>query len=262
MPSITISKRSYFYQDCGEGLPFLLFHGFPFSSESFWPQLEKPPVGVRLLMPDHRGFGQSSLGNDSTTTMEDMAEDGLALLDALSLPTAIVGGLSMGGYVAIALTRLNPGRVRGLCLIDTQSLPDNDETRLKRETAAQDAEQHGVDGLVDSMLPRLMSKSASPQVKERVKKMMRSQPKGAVAAASRGMATRLDGKDILSRFFGPCTIVVGEEDAITPVEKAKVMHELVKGSTLDVIAHAGHLSNLEQPEAFGKSVERLITACR
>ena len=95
MPTLSITGRSYFYEDRGEGVPLLLFPGFPFTSESFWPQLEAPPKGVRLLVPDHRGFGQSAPGQ-GPTTMEAMAEDGLALLDALNLGIALVGGVSMG----------------------------------------------------------------------------------------------------------------------------------------------------------------------
>lgn len=254
MPTLSLSGRPYFYEDRGRGVPLLLFHGFPFTSESFWPQLERPPQGVRLLVPDHRGFGQSAAA-PGVATMESMAEDGLALLDALGLRSAMVGGLSMGGYVAIALSRLDPGRVQGLLLIDTQSTADDEAGRAKREATAKDVEQNGVQGVVAGLLPKLMGQAVSAQTRARVEKMMLAQTPQAVAAASRGMATRTDGKDILSRFSGPCCIIVGQEDGITPVGKAKVMQQLVSGSTLDVIEGAGHLSNLERPEEFKAIVE-------
>lgn len=257
MPTISVQGRPYFYQERGEGQPLLLFHGFPFTGDSFRPQLDAPPKGVRLIVPDHRGFGQSALV-PGVATMEAMAEDGLALLDALKIPSAFVGGVSMGGYVAIALTRLDPGRVRGLLLLDTQSLADDEAGKARREATAQDVEKNGVGAVVDGLLPKLMSASVAPAVRARVEKMMRAQTPEAVAAASRGMAARLDGKDILSRFSGPAAIVVGAEDVITPLEKAKVMHDLVAGSTLDVIAGAGHLANLEQPRALAPIIARLI----
>ena len=255
MPTLSLQGRAYFYEDRGAGVPLLLFPGFPFTSESFWPQLEAPPKGVRLLVPDHRGFGQSAAGS-GPTSMEAMAEDGLALLDALKLDSALVGGVSMGGYVAIALTRLDPGRVRGLLLVDTQSLADDEAGRTRREATAVDVEKHGVAGVVSGLLPKLMSAGVAPGVRARVEKMMSAQSPQAVAAASRGMASRVDGKDILSRFSGPTVIVVGAEDVITPVEKAKVMQDLVTGSTLEVIAGAGHLSNLERPAEFAAILER------
>lgn len=256
MPNLHLPGRSYFYEDRGEGVPLLLFHGFPFSSESFWPQLETPPAGVRLIAPDHRGFGKSTAAQDAS--MEAMAEDGLALLDALGIDSAFVGGVSMGGYVAMALTRLNPGRVRGLLLVDTQSTADDDAGRAKREATAQDVERNGINGLVETMLPRLLSAGADPAVRSRVEKMMRAQSPQAVAAASRGMGSRADAKDILSRFAGPCTIVVGADDVVTPPEKAKVMHGLIPQSALEIIEGAGHLANLEKPEVFKALVEKLV----
>lgn len=259
MPTLDLAGRAYFYEDRGEGVPLLLMHGFPFSSESYWPQLEAPPKGVRLLVPDHRGFGKSAPGV-GPSTMEAMAEDALALLDALKLDSAFVGGVSMGGYVSIALARLDPGRVRGLLLVDTQSLPDDDAGKQRREATAQDVEKNGVNGLVDGMLPKLFAASADPAVKARVEKLMRAQSPQAVAAAARGMALRSDGKDILSRFSGPCAIVVGAEDVITPVEKAKVIQGLVEGSTLDVVAGAGHLVPLEKPTEFAAIIEQLVTS--
>ncbi len=246
---------TYFHEDVGEGTPVLLLHGFPFDSRSFAPQLAHPPEGVRLIVPDHRGFGRSSLP-PGPATMEAMAEDALGLLDQLGLPSVVVGGVSMGGYVAIALTRLDPGRVRGLLLIDTQSLPDDAEGRERRERVAREVEAHGVGELVEGMLPKLLCPDAP--VRAQVEAMMRGQRPAAVAAASRGMATRTDGKDILSRFGGPCAVVVGAHDTITPLEKAQQLQSLVSGATLHVIDGAAHLPNLEQPEAFDVVLRELV----
>jgi pimeloyl-ACP methyl ester carboxylesterase len=261
MPSISLSGRTYAYEDRGDGLPVLLLHGFPFSSESWWPQLAAPPDGVRFIAVDHRGFGRSDPG-DGPATMEAMAEDALALLDALELPSAVVCGLSMGGYVAIALTRLDPGRVRGLVLVDTQSFADDDAGRQRREAVARDVETNGLAGLVETMLPRLLAPGADDEVRRRVESMMRAQSPQAVAAASRGMATRTDGKDILSRYGGPCLVIVGDADVVTPPEKARVLAGLVSGATLEIIPRAGHLTNLEQPAAFGAALERFVARLR
>jgi pimeloyl-ACP methyl ester carboxylesterase len=259
MPTISFSERRYFYEERGAGTPLLLFHGFPFSSQSFWPQLEAPPAGVRLIVPDHRGFGRSDPGA-GIATMEAMAEDGLRLLDALNLPSAVVGGVSMGGYVTQALTRIDPGRVRGLLLIDTQSTPDDEAGKARRETTAQEVERLGLEPLVASMLPRLFATQTSTEIKERLKMLMLAQSPAGVAAAARGMSTRSDGKDILSRFAGPCAIVVGADDVITPPEKARLMHQLVSGSTLEIIEGAGHLPHLEQPQQLAAVIERLIAS--
>lgn len=249
MPALSLSGRRYFYEDVGEGTPLLLLHGFPFDARSFAPQLANPPRGFRLLVPEHRGFGRSDFV-PGVATMDAIAEDALALLDALKLDSAVVGGVSMGGYVAIALTRLDPGRVSGLVLIDTQSTPDDEAGQQRREAVARDVEVNGVGALVDGLLPKLVLPSASPHVRAELEAMMRAQDPRAVAAASRGMATRTDGKDILSRYAGPCRVIVGEHDGITPLEKAKQLQSLVQGATLHVIPGAAHLPNLEQPERF------------
>ncbi|MER2563657.1 MAG: alpha/beta fold hydrolase [Myxococcaceae bacterium] len=258
MPSVSLNGRSYAYEDRGEGTPLLLLHGFPFSSESFWPQLEAPPKGFRVIAPDHRGFGASALG-EGPSTMEAMAEDALGLLDALKLPAAVVGGVSMGGYVALALARLDPGRVRGLVLIDTQSFGDDEAGKARRETVAQDVLANGVAGLTAGMLPKLLAPNAPAAVRSRVEALMLKQKPEAVAAASRGMALRSDAKPLLARFAGPTLVIVGALDAITPPEKAKVMAELVSGAQLETVAEAGHLTNLEQPEAFKKLLEQFAT---
>lgn len=253
MPFVTIAGRALHYEERGEGTPLVLLHGFPFSSESFWPQLDSPPSGFRLLVPDHRGFGQSAPG-EGVATMEAMADDVLALLDALSIPQAIIGGVSMGGYVAIALTRRDPGRVKALVLIDTQSSADDDAGKARREAVAQDVEAKGLGPLAEAMLPKLLAPDAAAEVKTRVDRMMRAQSPAATAAASRGMALRTDGRDILSRFGGPCLVVVGELDVITPVEKANAMAALMPQARVLVLPGAGHLPNLERPDEFHRGV--------
>lgn len=245
------------FEDRGDGVPVLLFHGFPFTSESWWPLLESPPKGVRVIAPDHRGFGRSErVTAGSTSTMDQLAEDGFAVLEHLKIDRAIVGGLSMGGYVAIAATRLDPGRVSGLLLVDTMSLADDEAGKARRASVAADVEANGVVGLASGLMQKLFGAGAPADVRSRIEKMMLAQDRNAVAAASRGMATRTDGKDILSRYSGPCAVVVGTEDVITPLERAKTMHELVSGSSLHVVQGAGHLTPLEKPAEFSAIVER------
>jgi pimeloyl-ACP methyl ester carboxylesterase len=259
MPTHTLRDgRALYFEDVGTGTPLVLLHGFPFSSESFWPQLAAPPPGVRLLVPDHRGFGRSSPA-PGVATMEAMADDVLDLLDGLKLPHVFLGGVSMGGYVALALTRLDPGRVRGLVLIDTQSVGDDEAGRARREATARDVEARGAQVVAEAMLPRLLLPSTDAAVHQRVDRLMRAQPPHAIAAASRGMATRTDAKDILSRFNGPCLVVVGAQDAITPRQKAQLMVDLVgPRASLVVIDDAAHLPNLEQPAAFGAALTTFL----
>ncbi len=242
------------YREAGQGLPLLLLHGFPLTSDSFWPQVEALSGKFRLIIPDHRGFGESE-GGDQPTTMDAIAWDALAILDALAVPTAVVAGVSMGGYAALALTRLDPGRVKALVLIDTQVGADDTAGKAKREETAKAVEQKGMAVLVESMMPKLLGPGAPPEVRARVEKAIAdNSPKGA-AAALRGMALRPDSREIVARFAGPILVMVGAEDVITPRANAEEIAGLNARAQLVELPGAGHLSNLEAPEAFNRALE-------
>jgi pimeloyl-ACP methyl ester carboxylesterase len=261
MPTLEHDGVKQFYRDEGKGQPVLLLHGFPLSSESFWPQLDVLPRRHRLIVPDHRGFGRSSL-DDGPTEMRRMAEDALAILDALKVSSAVVGGLSMGGYVAMAMAKLEPDRVKALVLIDTQAGSDSEADRQKREELARAVEAKGLEVLVDSMMPRLISHDTAPAVRARVQALIRANTSKGAAAALRGMALRPDSKEVLSRFAGPALVVVGEKDVITPVEKAQEMAGVIPKSKLVQLPAVGHLSNVEAPEAFNRHLEEFLTTTR
>jgi pimeloyl-ACP methyl ester carboxylesterase len=255
MTTINHDGRVLHFHEVGAGLPVLLVHAFPLSSQGFWPQLEAGIEGARLIVPDLCGFGSSSPGPAS---LDGFADDCVAILDALGLSSALVGGVSMGGYVAMALARRSPGRVRGLLLVDTQSTADDDAGRARREALALEVLAQGAGVVVQGLLPRLLTPSADPAVRARVEALMRAASPAAIAGASRAMAARVDGKDILSRFAGPCTVVVGALDALTGLDKAKAMADLAPEARLEVIDGAGHLSNLEKPNEFNKILTTMV----
>jgi pimeloyl-ACP methyl ester carboxylesterase len=245
------------YRDSGSGVPLLLLHAFPLSGAMFEAQVAALSGQGRLVVPDQRGFGKSALG-EGPSTMGGLAEDALALLDHLGIAQAVVGGVSMGGYVALALLRQDPGRVRGLVLADSQVGADDEAARAAREMLAQEVLLGGMDVLVEKQLPRLLSTSASKQLRAHVADMIRATAPAGAAAALRGMALRADGRDILSRFGGPVLVVVGEEDSLTPPEKARTMAKLLPQARLVEIPRAGHLSNLEAPELFNDALLRFL----
>lgn len=252
MPTATLDGRPLHYEDRGQGLPLLLLHGYPLSARSFRPQLEGLSERYRVIAPDHRGFGGTPPGPQRALEMGQIARDALALLDHLGIERAVVGGVSMGGYAAMALVREDAGRVAGLILIDTQPGADDEAGRRGREETAAAIEERGLEVLVEKMMPRLLAPGASPELRAEVEGLIRAASKEGAAAASRGMALRLDSKEVLARFAGPALVVVGAEDAITPPEKARAMAELIAGARLEVIAGAGHLSNQEAPDAFNR----------
>ena len=222
----------------------------------FEPQWSALAQRARFIVPDLRGFGGSNVPA-GPSEMGAMADDVLALLDHLGIGSAVVGGVSMGGYVSLALLRNDPGRVRALVLADTQTSADDAQGRAVREATAQEVLAKGSPALLP-LLDRLLGASATPELRARVWRWMTAGSPEGQAAALRGMALRPDARDILARFGGPVLVVVGTEDVITPPAKARAMAELVPGAELVEIPGAGHLANLEQAAAFNAALDRFL----
>jgi 3-oxoadipate enol-lactonase len=248
------------YDEAGSGTPVVLLHGYPFNRTMWSEQIEALTPRHRVIAPDLRGHGETT-ATAGPATMEEMARDVAALMEKLNISRAAVCGLSMGGYVALALYRMFPLRARALVLADTRSGADTEEGRENRETQAQKALQEGMAGIADAMLPKLLSPKTvarNPAVVARVREMIiKTNPEGA-AAALRGMAERRDQTSFLSRIISPGLIIVGREDQITPLADAELMKKEIGGSRLEIIEDAGHVSNIEQPEAFNRALTRFL----
>lgn len=239
------------YDDNGAGSPVVLLHGFPFN-RSLWHKQTSELSSYRVVTPDLRGHGETDV-TVGTVTMEAMARDVVALLDHLGIDRAVIAGLSMGGYVALALARLFPQRVGALVLADTRAQDDTEEARQNRAVQAENAVKEGMKPIVDGMLPKLVAPntlSNRPDVVENVRKMMMNTPPEGAAAALRGMAVRQDHREFLTQLSVPTLVIVGREDQITPLADSELMHEKISGSRLEIIDGAAHVSNLEQVEQF------------
>jgi 3-oxoadipate enol-lactonase len=156
MNKVNVRGLELAYEERGTGVPVVLLHGFPFDHSLWREQTATLAASHRVITPDLRGFGASSV-IDEPATMELMAQDVAALLDELKLERVVLGGLSMGGYVALAFYRLCPRRVRALVLADTRPQADTDEARANRETTAQRALAEGMHTIADAMLPKLLA---------------------------------------------------------------------------------------------------------
>jgi len=244
------------YRDLGRGIPVVLLHAFPLSGEMFETQWTALAGRARLIVPDLRGFGGSPPG-PRPAEMGSLADDVLGLLDSLGIASAVVGGVSMGGYVSMALLRNDPGRVRALVLADTQMSPDDAVARANREAIAQDVLANGTAVMVPRSVA-LLSPAATEAQRARMVSWILGNPPEGIAAAERGMALRPDSRDILARFAGPLLVMVGSEDTLTPPPKARAIADLVPSSDLVELPGAGHLSNVEQPEAFNAALGRLL----
>ena len=248
------------YTDTGMGLPVVLLHGYPFNRTLWTAQVSALSNSHRVITPDLRGLGESDAAAGAAT-MNRMAQDVAVLLDQMEISRAVIGGLSMGGYVALAFYKQFPSRVRALILADTRAQADTDEGKQKRFEQAEKARAEGMAGIADSMLPKLLTPetvSKRPEVVKRVRDMMlKTKPEGA-AGALLGMAERDDHTSLLARIAFPALILVGSEDPITPVADSEKMHRAITGSRLVVIENASHVSNLERTEQFNEELVRFL----
>src|SRR5205085_10656821 len=219
MSSTRINDIQLAYTDTGIGRPVVLIHGYPFNRSLWNEQLPALSYSYRVIIPDLRGFGETD-ASEGAATMNRMAQDVGELMDQLEIPRAVIGGLSMGGYVALAFYKQFPSRVRGLILADTRAEADTEEGKQTRAQQAEKALAEGMAGIADAMLPKLLTPdtvSKHPEIVLFVRDMMlKMKPEGA-AAALRGMAEREDQTPLLSQISVPTLILVGAEDAITPV---------------------------------------------
>ncbi len=259
---ILINNTNIGYDDHGMGLPILFLSAFPLNRTMWQGELITllQDERYRLVALDWRGFGESEIA-DPISTMELFADDVAALMDSLGIQQAVLCGLSMGGYASFAFLRKYPKRVSGLILADTRPGADTPEAQANRENVAHIAETQGVGAIADLQIPRLLSTYTlqhHPEIEMRVRQMIESATVQGIAAASRGMAQRVDSTNLLAQISCPTLVIVGEYDAITPPSLTQEYASQIPNAQLAIITNAGHLSNLEQPEAFVQSVRGFL----
>jgi 3-oxoadipate enol-lactonase len=248
------------YDDQGDGdRTVLLIHGHPFNRTMWTPQAAVLSANRRVLVPDLRGYGRSSLPAGSRETrLETFASDNLALMDALGIHSFALAGLSMGGQIALEMYRQAPERIEALLLADTFAGLDTPERKQLRLTTADRLEREGMEAYANEELTKMITADNArhfPNVAAQVIEMMTTTPRAGAAAALRGRAQRRDYLPLLKEIRVPATIVVGREDWYTPVAMAQQLRDGISGSELVVIEGAGHIPNLERPEAFNKVLE-------
>lgn len=247
------------YDDVGKGEAVLFLHGFPHNRTLWAAQLSALFDRARCVAPDLRGFGESTIA--APYSVDQYADDAVALLDALRIQRAVVCGLSMGGYVALALWRRHRRRVRGLILMDTRAGDDSPEGRAKRDQMIALARAKGSGGVADAMITGMVGKQTRekcPEVVDAVHRMLERAPLPGVIGALEAMRDRPDATETLGTIDVPTLILVGEDDVLTPPSEAERLQAGIRGSRLEVIARAGHVSNVERPAAVNHLVSEYL----
>lgn len=242
----------------------VFLHAFPIGAHLWEPQLRGIAKGWRLIAPDLRGFGGSTEADSvGALSMADYAEDVVDLLGELGIKRAVFGGCSMGGYALLALYQNHPDMFDGIILANSRAGADSPEARANRRNMLALVDREGPSGVAKDMMPRLLGRTTletNSTVEAFVRRLIKQQSPVAIRGAIHRMMHRADSTPMLSTITVPSLVITGAEDAMIPVDESRLMASAILGATLVIIPGAGHLSNLEQPEAFNDAVNTFLTA--
>jgi 3-oxoadipate enol-lactonase len=250
------------YDDSGGGgTPLVLVHGFPLDRRIWAAQVRGLADVARVVAPDLPGFGESPALR-GTATMDEYAGRVAGLLDALGIARAVIGGVSMGGYAAMAFHRVFADRASGFVLVDTRSGPDSEKAKQARDGAAALARAGGPAAIAAQMIDKMLTPetaAANPAIRRSLLDLMGSQSVHGLVAALGAMRDRPDSAHSVARIAVPTLVVSGAKDTLIPPNEAESLHEAIKGSRLALVPGAAHLPNYEQPDAFNVVVREWLT---
>jgi pimeloyl-ACP methyl ester carboxylesterase len=257
----TVNGVRLAYSDRGQRhkTALLLIHGFPLDHRLWEAQSRGLSALVRVIAADLRGCGRSEVPA-GPYSVEQHAADLAALLDYLEVRRAVVAGLSMGGYVALAFWRRHAERVQGLALLDTRAEPDAPPARAARDAAAARAQEIGAETFAQELLPRLLApvSLARPRVVKRALAMMAAQPVEGIVRTLGALRDRPDSRPTLPTITVPALVLTGEADTLTPPADSAAMAAAIPHARQVIVPGAGHLSPLENPRAVNAALRKFL----
>ena len=254
MNKIQVNQITLAYERLGNGAPLMLIHGFPFD-HTIWNGVSTLLKDeFTLILPDLRGFGQSTTV-ETPYTMSDMADDLADLLDHLGIEKAALAGHSMGGYVALAFAKKYPQRVSGLCLVASQAAADLPERKANRYKDADAVVQMGVGIIAEGMTPKL---SADADLQAFLRPLMERQTPPAVIGSLKAMAEREDLLSHLSSVAFPVILIHGDADKLIPIEHAREIQTVQPSAQLVALQGVGHMPMMESPGGTADGLRFLL----
>jgi len=241
-------------------MPLVLLHGFPLDARVWKSQRAALAGGFRVITPDLRGFGRST--SDEAFSLVDLADDVHALLQQIGALPCVLGGLSMGGYTALAYVNKYAADLRGLILVDTKAEADTPEGKQGREKMIQLAREKGSKAVADQMMPKMLAPDAEktrPAVAHELRAIMEACPAKTIEHALAAMRDRPDRSGELASINVPTLVIVGEHDAITPPDVATKMYQSLTHGQLVTIKGAGHMTCMEQPEQVNRAIRDFVS---
>ncbi len=261
--TITVNNLTVSYIDEGpiNSPTIILIHGFPLNKAMWEKQIEILKENYRVIAYDIRGHGNTDAGSDNFS-IELFVNDLLGLMDSLKIDKTILCGFSMGGYIALNAIENYPERFNALLLCDTNCTDDKPEAKEKRMKAIESIKEKGLEQYAEESLKKLFAPiSFSKHIEEIaiVREMIMKTSRQSLFKTLHALAERKETCTRLNEIKVPVLIMVGKEDEITPPEVALLMHEKIKGSIIQIIDHAGHLSNMENSGEFNNQLTGFLS---
>lgn len=261
--NIQLNGTTISYTDLGEGeIPIIFVHGFPFDKSSWQPQMEFFKKTHRVISYDVRGFGGSGLG-EQKFSMHLFADDLIMLMDKLYIKKAIVCGLSMGGDILINAAYRYSERISAIILSDTQCNPESTKMRKERAKTTAQINSEGLKTFTENHLNSIFSPESMDKKKELVEKIRNvivSTSPQAITGTLNALALHYQMCPSLKEITVPALILCGEKDKTTSLPQSEYLLKNITNSTMQIIDKAGHMSNIEQPDAFNRHVSNFISA--
>lgn len=250
------------FSDEGDGPPVLLIHGFPLCNKMWAMQANAlAKAGFRVIAPDLRGFGRSTAG-DVPFSMDFFADDIVSLMNHLGIEKAVIGGMSMGGYILLSLLDRYMDRLSAAVFIVTRSAADN-EAEKERRTALANAVISGQSNVVaeafEAVLFGPQVKSDTPELICQVRQWMDMATTEALLGGLTGMRDRLNYQPKLSQFNIPALVIGGEQDICISPEFSKETAAALPDSQIHILDGAGHMANMEAPDRFNDCLISFLT---
>jgi 3-oxoadipate enol-lactonase len=259
MSLIDIGDTRLYVRDEGEGSAVLFIHGFPLDHTVWLDQVAGMRNRHRCIAPDLRGYGMSDRTIETTIPMRQFAKDLVAVVDHLEVEQVDVVGLSMGGYVALAMWELAPQKVRSMVLMDTRAGADSEAARVKRDDAIAVLLTGGRPVLASNLVAALLSEPPLAAAAARLRTMVEGTPYETIVASLRGMRDRSDRTGMLGTISVPTLVMSGADDRLMSAEDQALMTDAIPNATAVVIDGASHLPSIEKPEETTAALREFLS---
>lgn len=246
-----------------ELLPLVLIHGYPLDHTMWFGVIASLGAGVRTIAPDLRGFGKSETALEGEPAIEAYARDILRQLEESNIPRAVIAGMSMGGYVALALAEMAREKIAGLALVNSQCFADTEEARKGRRELVLKVREGSAAVAANAALPKMFApaRASNPDFQRFVIQGAEAAGVDGIAWALEAMARRPDRSHVLTDAMFPTLVLHSNDDQFIPVEKARKMAELNPQTHFVTVKNAGHAAAIEAPDAVADNLRKFLELC-